>query len=136
MTTHHSHRPEFEDLLTPAEVGLKFRVDPKTVTRWAKDGKVACFTTLGGHRRYRAADIQAAIDGGESARGEQYARALLKALRDLLDGGQAVLLNPASNGLYSVAVVAKGIEVSTYAEQSTGPSPEAALLAAWRETRS
>jgi hypothetical protein len=29
-----------ESLLTPAEVAAMFRVDPKTVTRWAKAGKL------------------------------------------------------------------------------------------------
>ncbi|MEP6854676.1 MAG: helix-turn-helix domain-containing protein, partial [Pedococcus sp.] len=31
---------EVEKLLTPAEVASLFRVDPKTVTRWAKAGKL------------------------------------------------------------------------------------------------
>ncbi len=39
-------------LLTPAEVARMFRVDPKTVTRWARSGKLASVRTLGGHRRY------------------------------------------------------------------------------------
>src|ERR1700745_523249 len=42
-----------ETLLTPAEVAALFRVDPKTVTRWAKAGKLSSIRTLGGHRRYR-----------------------------------------------------------------------------------
>jgi len=41
-----------EPLLTPAEVAAMFRVDPKTVTRWAKAGKLSSVRTLGGHRRY------------------------------------------------------------------------------------
>ena len=41
-----------ENLLTPAEVAALFRVDPKTVTRWAKAGKLTSIRTLGGHRRY------------------------------------------------------------------------------------
>ena len=44
--------PEAEPLLTPAEVATMFRVDPKTVTRWAKAGKLTSIRTLGGHRRY------------------------------------------------------------------------------------
>ena len=44
---------ENEALLTPAEVAAMFRVDPKTVTRWAKAGKLTSIRTLGGHRRYR-----------------------------------------------------------------------------------
>jgi predicted site-specific integrase-resolvase len=31
---------EFDSLLTPAEVACMFAVDPKTVTRWAKAGKL------------------------------------------------------------------------------------------------
>ena len=56
------NRPgEQETLLTPAEVAKIFRVDPKTVTRWAKAGKITAVRTLGGHRRYRQSEIQALI---------------------------------------------------------------------------
>lgn len=51
-------------LLTPAEVAKKFRVDPKTVTRWAKAGKLTSIRTLGGHRRYRAAEVNKLLEGG------------------------------------------------------------------------
>ena len=44
-------------LLTPAEVAARFRVDPKTVTRWAKDGRLPCIRTLGGHRRFWRSDV-------------------------------------------------------------------------------
>ena len=30
-----------------------FRVNPKTVTRWARAGKISAIRTLGGHRRFR-----------------------------------------------------------------------------------
>jgi excisionase family DNA binding protein len=50
-------------LLTPAEVAALFRVDPKTVTRWAQQGKLNSIRTLGGHRRYSEAEIQAFLDG-------------------------------------------------------------------------
>ena len=43
---------QHEELLTPAEVAEMFGVDPKTVTRWAKEGKLSHTQTLGGHRRY------------------------------------------------------------------------------------
>jgi excisionase family DNA binding protein len=52
---------EQEVLLTPAEVAKIFRVDPKTVTRWAKAGKITAIRTLGGHRRYRQSEIQALV---------------------------------------------------------------------------
>ena len=45
-------------LLTPAEVATLFRVDPKTVTRWAKSGKISAVRTLGGHRRYHKEEVE------------------------------------------------------------------------------
>jgi len=55
--------PEADELLTPAEVAALFRVDPKTVTRWAKAGKLTSIRTLGGHRRYRALEVRALLEG-------------------------------------------------------------------------
>jgi excisionase family DNA binding protein len=52
---------ETAPLLTPAEVAAAFRVDPKTVTRWAKTGKLSCIRTLGGHRRYLATEVRAIL---------------------------------------------------------------------------
>jgi len=52
-------------LLTPAEVAAMFRVDPKTVTRWARTGRLWSTRTLGGHRRYRESDVQQLL--GDSA---------------------------------------------------------------------
>jgi excisionase family DNA binding protein len=46
-----------ERLLTPGEVALMFRVDPKTVTRWASAGRIGSIRTPGGHRRFRASEI-------------------------------------------------------------------------------
>jgi len=40
-----------------------FRVDPKTVTRWAKTGKLSSIRTLGGHRRYREAEVSELLSG-------------------------------------------------------------------------
>ncbi len=51
-----------EPLLTPAEVATMFRVDPKTVTRWAKAGKLTSIRTLGGHRRYRESEVKALLN--------------------------------------------------------------------------
>ena len=49
--------PDAEVLLTPREVADLFGVDPKTVTRWAKAGKLTSIRTLGGHRRYRKSEV-------------------------------------------------------------------------------
>jgi excisionase family DNA binding protein len=54
-------RPE-NRLLTPSEVAALFRVDPKTVTRWAQQGKLHSIRTLGGHRLYSEAEIQQFLD--------------------------------------------------------------------------
>ena len=62
---------EQEVLLTPAEVASLFRVDPKTVTRWAKAGKLTSIRTLGGHRRYKESEV----------------RTLLKAITETNTGG-------------------------------------------------
>lgn len=56
------HDTDSEHLLTPSEVAALFRVDPKTVTRWAKAGKLMSIRTLGGHRRYRASEVHALLD--------------------------------------------------------------------------
>lgn len=50
-------------LLTPSEVASMFRVDPKTVTRWAKAGKLSAIRTLGGHRRYSEAEVRSLLTG-------------------------------------------------------------------------
>lgn len=44
-------------LLTPEEVAYVFRVDPKTVTRWAQAKKLSSRRTLGGHRRYLVGEV-------------------------------------------------------------------------------
>jgi excisionase family DNA binding protein len=59
--------PEPERLLTPAEVASMFRVDPKTVTRWARDGRLTAVRTLGGHRRYLQSEVLALLRAARSA---------------------------------------------------------------------
>lgn len=54
---------EDDRLLTPAEVAALFRVDPKTVSRWAKAGKLASIRTLGGHRRYYESEVRNLFSG-------------------------------------------------------------------------
>jgi excisionase family DNA binding protein len=47
-----------ERLLTPGEVATLFRVDPKTVTRWAASGRISSIRTPGGHRRFRESEVR------------------------------------------------------------------------------
>ncbi|MDP9240023.1 MAG: BldC family transcriptional regulator [Actinomycetota bacterium] len=53
-------------LLTPGEVAALFRVDPKTVTRWAAAGRISSIRTPGGHRRFRESEVRALLSAGES----------------------------------------------------------------------
>jgi excisionase family DNA binding protein len=50
-------------LLTPGEVATLFRVDPKTVTRWAASGRIGSIRTPGGHRRFRESEVRALLNG-------------------------------------------------------------------------
>lgn len=52
------------NLLTPGEVARILRVDPKTVTRWATQGRIQSVRTPGGHRRFFAAEIMGIAEGG------------------------------------------------------------------------
>jgi excisionase family DNA binding protein len=53
---------QYENLLTPAEVSVIFRCDPKTVTRWAQAGKLTSVRTPGGHRRYKETEVMALLN--------------------------------------------------------------------------
>ena len=55
-------------LLTPAEVAALFRVDPKTVTRWARSGKLTSIRTLGGHRRFDELEVQGLLSNSQAVR--------------------------------------------------------------------
>lgn len=55
--------PDDDRLLTPGEVAALFRVDPRTVTRWAKARRVKSIRTPGGHRRFRESEIRALLEG-------------------------------------------------------------------------
>jgi excisionase family DNA binding protein len=83
------HANEPEPLLTPSEVAAKFRVDPKTVTRWAKAGRLSAIRTLGGHRRYRESEVKALL-----ARVERTTRPPI----DVLPGDDPALCNATDNG--------------------------------------
>lgn len=50
--------PHIEKLLTPSEVAEMFRVDPRTVVRWATQGRLTARWTLGGHRRFVEAEVR------------------------------------------------------------------------------
>lgn len=47
--------------LRPSAVALLFGVDTQTVRRWADSGMLATQRTVGGHRRFRRADVEALL---------------------------------------------------------------------------
>lgn len=54
-------------LLTPDEVAALFRVDPKTVTRWAAAGRLGSIKTPGGRRRFRESEVVELIEAGSDS---------------------------------------------------------------------
>ncbi|HEX3711529.1 MAG TPA: BldC family transcriptional regulator [Trebonia sp.] len=69
-----------ERLLTPGEVAALFRVDPKTVTRWAASGRITSIRTPGGHRRFRESEVRALLRGETEASPEEHPALLGKRL--------------------------------------------------------
>lgn len=59
-----------DPLLTPGEVAHLFRVDPKTVVRWAKAGRLPSVRTPGGHRRFRRSAVMALMLPGDQSGSE------------------------------------------------------------------
>lgn len=59
---------ETEPLLTPREVAKMFRVDPRTVTRWAKAGKLTTVRTMGGMRRYPEEEVLTLLEESRTER--------------------------------------------------------------------
>jgi excisionase family DNA binding protein len=80
------------DLLTPAEVAAVFRVDPKTVTRWAAAGRITSIRTPGGHRRFRRSEVDRLLADDETP--ETLSRKPVNPLRPRTPGCY-VLLMPA-----------------------------------------
>jgi excisionase family DNA binding protein len=71
-----------ERLLTPGEVASLFRVDPKTVTRWAAAGRISSIRTPGGHRRFRESEVRALLRGDAAAAGSATAPAPRQSVED------------------------------------------------------
>lgn len=63
-----------DDLLRPREVAEMFGVRTTTIARWAREGVLASLFTPGGHRRYRRADIVAAVASQSTGSNDQQQR--------------------------------------------------------------
>jgi predicted site-specific integrase-resolvase len=55
--------PPEAPLLTEEQVAAEFGVDVKTVTRWAKAGKITPVPGSGRHRKYRQEEVKALREG-------------------------------------------------------------------------
>lgn len=55
-----------DEMLAPREVAAMFRVDPRTVTRWAKTGKLRAYRTVGGHARFSRVEVEELLRGENS----------------------------------------------------------------------
>ncbi len=54
-----AHEVRADSLLTSYQVGALLQVNPSSVNKWVKDGRLPAFRTPGGHRRIRAGDLVA-----------------------------------------------------------------------------
>lgn len=50
--------PDFDQALTPEQASRALGVTITTLRAWVKRGKLRCFLTPGGHRRFLWSDIQ------------------------------------------------------------------------------
>lgn len=79
---------DVERLMTSTEVAEVFRVDPKTVSRWALAGRIETIRTPGGHRRYREYDVTALAAGHDLPERDRHGR--------VIEGHTDAAGNPAS----------------------------------------
>lgn len=63
MNASNDRTAELHPLMTPGEVAALFKVDPKTVTRWAAAGLVRSTQTPGGHKRFYRDEIMRLVNG-------------------------------------------------------------------------
>ena len=58
MKPTHDETTRAPALLTTSEVSRLLGVSPNTITRWAREGRLPCRLTLGGHHRYERDAIE------------------------------------------------------------------------------
>ncbi len=61
MTKRERQADEEVEYLTPGQVARMLHVSPKTVDRWADQGRIGCIVTLGGHRRFARGDVEEVV---------------------------------------------------------------------------
>ena len=53
--------PDQKTLFSTADIARLLNVDASTVKRWADSGRLQCFRTIGGHRRFSIDQIQSFV---------------------------------------------------------------------------
>lgn len=54
-----------DEYLAPGDVARLLCVSPRTVSRWADQGRIPHLVTLGGHRRFRRSEVQKLVTSAE-----------------------------------------------------------------------
>ncbi len=57
--------PGGEEYLTSGEAARLLGVSPRTISRWADEGRIACIVTAGGHRRFTRCVVEQTRDSME-----------------------------------------------------------------------
>lgn len=61
-------------LLTPAQAGEIFGVSGRTMSRWAREGRVPTIVLPSGHRRFRPEDLELVVTPAEERHERAYER--------------------------------------------------------------
>ena len=85
----HPYNDDDDRLLTPREVAGVFGVRTTTIARWSREGRLPCFFTPGGHRRYRVPDVRALLDSDRQEQADLVLQAAQDAVR-LYDQGWSI----------------------------------------------
>jgi excisionase family DNA binding protein len=124
-----------DELLTPAEVAAILFVDPKTVTRWARAGKLDAIRTPGGHRRYLRSDVLAIMTGEHHS--QQPDRPGVPAAVEAPRGEHVstVVSEAVANALEAEADEAVQVAIATAAAAAEAAQKAAAATAKARQAR-
>jgi predicted site-specific integrase-resolvase len=59
--------PKVQCFYTPSEVAAFFRVSPKTVNKWAKEGRIINIELPNGRRRYPVKEVHRLLENGDES---------------------------------------------------------------------
>lgn len=127
-----------DPLLLAGEVATMFRVDPKTVSRWAAAGRLRSIRTAGGHRRYRKSDVLALLAGtkpttaaGSPVTAGQVPPRVVKAAFAAKSASTALTDDGACLDALAAALTQAREEIAQQVEQVDRDTSVARLIRAW-----